>query len=730
MTQSNQFERAKQGQPDAIAALMNSQLKAKGIQVQARRQDHHLQMRFKSSKVPQAQSLTAWVRKGLERLSPKGIERVQLEGWKHGASRPAWVQTFALTSPAAPPAPKENKLPPDPLSLQERALQGDSEAIATLANAVLNPDQIEATVTLRDRSLTVTVSGTPTPAANRVKELLQTTLDSLRPEAFETIQLEGKASREDFLTWSHNWDDISIVSSPQVAREYLNPRSILFLILSFLGFLILCFWLKFNLCMGLSLALIPATLADRKKRSFINWYAYGLILYYVAIFQATFIDSFNPYGLVLFAIAPLWATNTVLSLGVFSFFLYAGLAFIPARIAAQKNRRFLNWYVYGFALFFVALFHALLLRSETLKNVKNTNLENQSFANADLAGMNFQNSNLTGVDFSNSRLVAADFRGANLTHANFSHANIWAAKFSQANLHQANFSSAHNRWQGRSRSRVEFPFPWWITVGLGLIVIQLFALTAIPRFLSFQQTAFQFLPLPSWLEWLPVLATFSLAIAILFVTGINLGLTNLGHRQANTVAAILIGIAVLTGFSTVAIVKGFTIVAGQVLSLIIIVKLLVLGIATWQAIVTIRKHQNTRFSVWIGIILGLTILVFIFLISSNLFGDIPPFVANIFLSQFDFLLPWLSLISSLLAIGAIAYFTIWGAVIGFLASQLLERRITCFRGANLTGATFQNANLINVNFQNATVTDVNLETAKIRNAIAPDGKVFSRGIRR
>lgn len=41
------------------------------------------------------------------------------------------------------------------------------------------------------------------------------------------------------------------------------------------------------------------------------------------------------------------------------------LAYIPAIVAAYKNRRFSRWYIYALVLFPVALFHSFSLKTAT-----------------------------------------------------------------------------------------------------------------------------------------------------------------------------------------------------------------------------------------------------------------------------------------------------------------------------------------------------------------------------
>jgi hypothetical protein len=241
MKESDGIEQAKQGQPDAIAALMNRQLKSKGIQVQARRRNDCLQMRFKSSKVPQKDQLTAWVHRGLERLHPVGIDRVQVEGWKHGASRPVWVETIALTPTAVPQSAVNQEIVDAPRIPAEMGEAGDSEAIARAMNNLLLPHLYEARVRMRDRVLILTVSGSPAPTPHHLKTLLQPYIESQSDWAFERIQVESKAKTEDFLVWSQDWQDI-LRSKPPRSNQ-MGLKLIFALIAGIIGFLVLGYFL-------------------------------------------------------------------------------------------------------------------------------------------------------------------------------------------------------------------------------------------------------------------------------------------------------------------------------------------------------------------------------------------------------------------------------------------------------------------------------------------------------
>jgi hypothetical protein len=98
MTQSNYLELAKQGDPKAIAALLNRSLQPKGITAKAALNDGCLQIMLEAAQVPEQQSLVAFVHKGITTLNSDFIETVKVFGRKAGENSPAWKQDLVLRS--------------------------------------------------------------------------------------------------------------------------------------------------------------------------------------------------------------------------------------------------------------------------------------------------------------------------------------------------------------------------------------------------------------------------------------------------------------------------------------------------------------------------------------------------------------------------------------------------------------------------------------------------------
>ncbi len=104
MTQ-NILEQAKQGNPNAIAALMSRSMKSQGIDVQASLEDGCLQVYLEAAKVPSPQATVAFIRKGMANLDIESIDRVKVYARQQGEPIPAWQEDIVLREPPAPPPP-------------------------------------------------------------------------------------------------------------------------------------------------------------------------------------------------------------------------------------------------------------------------------------------------------------------------------------------------------------------------------------------------------------------------------------------------------------------------------------------------------------------------------------------------------------------------------------------------------------------------------------------------
>ncbi|MBD2261146.1 type IV pilin-like G/H family protein [Pseudanabaena sp. FACHB-2040] len=101
MSSSTLVEQAKQGDPDAIASLINQSLQPKGITVNATLNRNFLTILAESETTPDQKSVTQSIEKGIGALKPQGIERIVIKGKASGQKSPAWRSLVELAQPAA-----------------------------------------------------------------------------------------------------------------------------------------------------------------------------------------------------------------------------------------------------------------------------------------------------------------------------------------------------------------------------------------------------------------------------------------------------------------------------------------------------------------------------------------------------------------------------------------------------------------------------------------------------
>ncbi|MBD0390840.1 MAG: type IV pilin-like G/H family protein [Nostoc sp. C3-bin3] len=102
MTQLNLLELAKQGDAQAIASLMNSQLQPKGITVKTNLTSGCLMVIAESESEPEQSFVVNSIRNGITELKAEVIKRVVLHGRITGKKTPLWRESFEMHSTVTP----------------------------------------------------------------------------------------------------------------------------------------------------------------------------------------------------------------------------------------------------------------------------------------------------------------------------------------------------------------------------------------------------------------------------------------------------------------------------------------------------------------------------------------------------------------------------------------------------------------------------------------------------
>ncbi|MGG6237730.1 hypothetical protein ACQ4N7_03740 [Nodosilinea sp. AN01ver1] len=100
-TPPNVLQLARQGDPDAIAALMNRHLETQGITAHVVQQENTLQVNLEGAQIPSQVDLVAFVKKGITGLELATIQRLTVSGKQAGATASAWSEDLVLQTAAS-----------------------------------------------------------------------------------------------------------------------------------------------------------------------------------------------------------------------------------------------------------------------------------------------------------------------------------------------------------------------------------------------------------------------------------------------------------------------------------------------------------------------------------------------------------------------------------------------------------------------------------------------------
>jgi hypothetical protein len=111
--QPNPLELAKQGNPQAIASLLNRNLQPKGITVKvASKPGGVLQILLEAAQAPDAKEMSAFIQQGMAKLQPAGVRSLVIFSKSTGEDIPNWSREIVLGAPVAEPVDKTP--PPSP----------------------------------------------------------------------------------------------------------------------------------------------------------------------------------------------------------------------------------------------------------------------------------------------------------------------------------------------------------------------------------------------------------------------------------------------------------------------------------------------------------------------------------------------------------------------------------------------------------------------------------------
>lgn len=217
MIQGNLLALAKQGNDQAIASLINRSLQPKGITAKVAIKGGCLQVMLESTQVPNQQVLVEFVRKGITGLDIASIQKVKVYGRQTGEEFPAWSHEFEVAEPQSPVAsfPSAQSVASSEIiqqrqpNIQERAKQGDVDAITQLLNIALQHKNINVKASLKEGCLQVMLESDLIPEQTSVT-LIRREIRMLKIEIIKNVKIYAKKSDNEFPEWTQEFEVVEV----------------------------------------------------------------------------------------------------------------------------------------------------------------------------------------------------------------------------------------------------------------------------------------------------------------------------------------------------------------------------------------------------------------------------------------------------------------------------------------------------------------------------------------
>ena len=236
---------AKQGNPQAIAILLNRQLQSKGITAKVSAKDSYLQIMLEAANVPNQKGLVATIQKWIDGLGVDSIQRVQIYAKQTGEDIPAWNDSFevfrqleepkiadTVISPTAPTETVKNdvkveetntsKLDP---ALLELAKNGDTKAIAELIKNSLQQTDIKVRATLNKGLLQVVIVFNQVPKQDSSVEAIPKLVEDLESNLIKKVKVVGLREIEGSASSNIYWAEESVIAKQSIQKTTTNDSN-------------------------------------------------------------------------------------------------------------------------------------------------------------------------------------------------------------------------------------------------------------------------------------------------------------------------------------------------------------------------------------------------------------------------------------------------------------------------------------------------------------------------
>lgn len=203
-------EKAREGDVEAIAALVSQWVDNPSIETQASIKNGSLRIVLTASEFPEPSHIATQILHHVTALAIPGCTSLKVSGREPGDEIPDWQQEFDL-QPTAEGSPSFNaseminaiqvspEVYPNRLELARR---GDSQAICAVLNYLPQSKGLEVGTKLSGDRLLIVVQSDQTPEQEKTVAYIRSALEELKIDSLKQVSLTGRRKGATFAAWT------------------------------------------------------------------------------------------------------------------------------------------------------------------------------------------------------------------------------------------------------------------------------------------------------------------------------------------------------------------------------------------------------------------------------------------------------------------------------------------------------------------------------------------------
>jgi protease PrsW len=236
MMQSNVLEHAKQGDPQAIALLMNRSLKPQGISVEAVLQEHCLLFELNSEKVPDQEALVKFIYKGMINLRVKSIQKIIISAQLVNNNSTIWVKELDLetlqvedldiTKSSQNATTNSTNIDLKNNNSDQDRIYQNIELIKTKLDAAFQKHSFHLNINFKNNYLQILIESVSVPKQSLVTAIIRKEIAPLDVKFLPLIKVYGREIGEELPAWFQEFelDEQKIVEVNSSKIQTANPE--------------------------------------------------------------------------------------------------------------------------------------------------------------------------------------------------------------------------------------------------------------------------------------------------------------------------------------------------------------------------------------------------------------------------------------------------------------------------------------------------------------------------